>query len=188
MIILHFVVFVICSGHPWKYLVFLDRWNEHGELYVPDLSQTVPGTVRQRYGKVRVRAEECLIHVNQSDKGMDSSVERRRKTRTGILTWHLVIHTQKLTNVSFVFLRSQPSPITSKRIHNIIDYLTYEVWRYSCRGLYENHKFLFTLLLALKIDLQNKKVSDVRRLTLVRKNITWWRSKETQETMAGSGL
>lgn len=58
-------VVVICSGHPWKYLVFLDRWNEHGELYVPDLSQTVPGTVRQRYGKVRVWPEKCLIHVNQ---------------------------------------------------------------------------------------------------------------------------
>lgn len=37
-------------------------------------------------------------------------------------------------------------------------YLTNDVWRYSCRGLYVAHKFLFTLLLAFKIDLQTKKV------------------------------
>ena len=52
-------------------------------------------------------------------------------------------------------LRSEKSPIASKRIKNIIDYLTFEVFRYSCRGLYENHKFLFTLLLPLKIGLRS---------------------------------
>ncbi len=51
--------------------------------------------------------------------------------------------------------RSDKSPIPSKRIKNVIDYLTYEVFRYSCRGLYETHKFLFTLLLPLKIGLQS---------------------------------
>ncbi|XP_030832172.1 dynein heavy chain 8, axonemal [Strongylocentrotus purpuratus] len=50
--------------------------------------------------------------------------------------------------------RSEKSPIPAKRIANIISQLTYEVFRYSCRGLYENHKFLFTLLIALKIDQQ----------------------------------
>uniref|UniRef100_A0AAQ4Q6E3 AAA+ ATPase domain-containing protein n=1 Tax=Gasterosteus aculeatus aculeatus TaxID=481459 RepID=A0AAQ4Q6E3_GASAC len=54
--------------------------------------------------------------------------------------------------------RSEKSSKTPKRIANIIEYLTYEVFRYTVRGLYENHKFIFTLLLALKIDLQNKKI------------------------------
>ncbi|XP_048577391.1 dynein axonemal heavy chain 5 isoform X1 [Nematostella vectensis] len=54
--------------------------------------------------------------------------------------------------------RSQKSPIPAKRIQNIIDYLTFEVFRYTTRGFYEEHKFLFTLLLTLKIDLQEKKI------------------------------
>ncbi|XP_063956179.1 dynein axonemal heavy chain 8-like [Lytechinus pictus] len=62
--------------------------------------------------------------------------------------------------------RSEKSPIPAKRIANIISQLTYEVFRYSCRGLYENHKFLFTLLLALKIDLQlgNVKLKEFQTL------------------------
>jgi len=53
---------------------------------------------------------------------------------------------------------SQKSPIQAKRIHSIIEYLTFEVFSYSMRGFYEEHKFLFTILLALKIDLKEKKI------------------------------
>lgn len=49
--------------------------------------------------------------------------------------------------------RSQKSPITSKRINNIIEYLTFEVYRYSARGLYEKDKFLYTILMTLKIEM-----------------------------------
>ena len=55
--------------------------------------------------------------------------------------------------------KSKPTHIIEKRINNILDYLTKTVWKFTDRGLYEHHKFLFTMLLALKIDLNNGHVS-----------------------------
>ena len=49
--------------------------------------------------------------------------------------------------------KSTKSPITAKRIQNIIDYLTLSSSRYTARGLYEVDKFLFTILMTLKIQI-----------------------------------
>uniref|UniRef100_A0A146LY58 Dynein heavy chain 5, axonemal n=3 Tax=Lygus hesperus TaxID=30085 RepID=A0A146LY58_LYGHE len=49
-------------------------------------------------------------------------------------------------------LKSPKSKDTIERIDNILMFLTYQVWTYTLRSLYERHKPLFTLMLAMKID------------------------------------
>lgn len=49
--------------------------------------------------------------------------------------------------------RSPKSPITSKRINSIIEYLTLSVFQYTARGLYEIDKFLYTILMTLKLEM-----------------------------------
>ncbi|KAI9015067.1 dynein heavy chain and region D6 of dynein motor-domain-containing protein [Gaertneriomyces semiglobifer] len=55
--------------------------------------------------------------------------------------------------------KSAPSPIPHKRIQNIIDFLTFRAFAYIVRGLYEIHKILFVLLLAIKIDINANQVT-----------------------------
>ncbi|GAB1603179.1 hypothetical protein Ahia01_000598400 [Argonauta hians] len=64
--------------------------------------------------------------------------------------------------------RSAKSPITQKRIQNIIQCMTYEIYKYSVRSLYATDKMTFTLLLTLKIDLQIQKIKHEEFLTFIR--------------------
>lgn len=56
--------------------------------------------------------------------------------------------------VSLSFIRSETSVVIQRRINYIIEYLTYDIFKYKSRGLYEIHKYMFILLMTLKIDLQ----------------------------------
>ncbi|KAG8237935.1 hypothetical protein J437_LFUL017485 [Ladona fulva] len=59
---------------------------------------------------------------------------------------------QFLTIFDNSIIKSVKSTNTKERIENILRYLTYEVWVFTLRSLYERHKPLFTLMLAMKID------------------------------------
>ena len=47
--------------------------------------------------------------------------------------------------------KSQRSPRLSERIENLNEYHTYSVYRYTCRGLFERHKLLFSFQICIKI-------------------------------------
>ena len=64
--------------------------------------------------------------------------------------------------------RAGKNPITAKRISNIIKVMTYEMFTYAARGFYETHKMLFTLLMALKIQLANKDITHKELLTFIK--------------------
>ncbi|CAH4038578.1 unnamed protein product [Pieris brassicae] len=59
---------------------------------------------------------------------------------------------QFLTIFDNSITKSTKSNVTEDRINIILKYLTHEVWAFTLRSLYERHKALFTLMLAMKID------------------------------------
>lgn len=67
---------------------------------------------------------------------------------------------QFLEQFDLALLNSDKNAIVvQRRINNVIEYLTYAIFKYKCRGLYEVHKTLFTILMTLKIDLERGNIT-----------------------------
>ena len=87
---------------------------------------------------------------------------------------------------STIFFSAEKSPIPHRRLTNIIEYMTYQIWAYKARGLYETHKLLFTLLLCLRIDLQLGKVKPEEMQVFVKGGAS--RDLESEEKKPGKWI
>ncbi|TMW55127.1 hypothetical protein Poli38472_013889 [Pythium oligandrum] len=117
--------------------------------------------------ETKVKATEVndkILAAEDVKKGIDEKREHYRPvaTRGSVLYFGIVdfasvnvMYQTSLDQFLVLFRRaidvSEKSSLTSKRVSNIIDTLTYLVYRYVNRGLYEKDKLSFVLMIALKI-------------------------------------
>ncbi|XP_055341393.1 dynein axonemal heavy chain 8-like isoform X2 [Paramacrobiotus metropolitanus] len=113
-----------------------------------------------------------LIIADQTRKKINNAREEYRPVASRGSILYFLISEMTMVNVMYQvslkqFLglfdlsmaKAQKSTNVSARVQAIIETLTLTTFRYTCRGLYERHKFLFTILLALKTDLQKGAVT-----------------------------
>lgn len=48
--------------------------------------------------------------------------------------------------------RSMPDTILAKRLRNIMDTLTHNIYNYGCTGIFEKHKLLFSFQITIKLE------------------------------------
>ena len=122
-----------------------------------------------------------LIVASETEQKINTTREEYRPVATrGSILYFLIVELSKVNVMYQTSLRqflaifdgsiskSKPTHVIDKRINNILEYLTKLVWRYTLRGLYEKDKFLFTLLLALKIDLNTMRISHSEFMLLLK--------------------
>ena len=114
------------------------------KLQISEVTNSKINAAREEYRNVAVRGSVLyflIVEISQINPMYQTSLKQ-----------FLSVFDDSVT-------KSKSDKKIEKRINNILDYLTKSIWSYSLRCLYEKDKFVFTLLMALKIDLNAGKIS-----------------------------
>eukprot|EP00741_Cyanophora_paradoxa_P017811 tig00021017_g17202.t1 len=122
--------------------------------------------------KTAAEVQEKLANSSETEKKIVVAREEYRPVATRGSILYFLISEMAQVNVMYQtslvqFLglfdlsiaRSEKAPLPSKRIQNIIEYLSYATYCYITRGLFERHKIMFALLMALKVQMKTGDIS-----------------------------
>ncbi|XP_075981627.1 dynein heavy chain at 89D [Anticarsia gemmatalis] len=73
---------------------------------------------------------------------------------------------------SFSLRKAMPNVILSKRLRNIIDMLTKNVYDYGCTGIFERHKLLFSFQMDIKLEQSEERVSQGQLDFFIKGNVS----------------
>ena len=117
--------------------------------------------------KTATEVQEKLKNAAETEKRiMETREEYRPVAIRGSVLYFLVVGMTEVNNMyntslgqfMGLFLLSIDSagkaPLASKRINNIIEYMTYCVYSYIQRGLFDDHRLLFTFLATMRIAMR----------------------------------
>lgn len=76
--------------------------------------------------------------------------------------------------------KSLPDTALPKRLQNIMDMLTLNVYNYGCTGIFERHKLLFSLQITIKIQLDVGNVKQEEVDFFIKGNISLEKPKRTK--------
>ena len=142
--------------------------NSTGNL----LDDTSLVEVLQLSKETAVEVQAKLETAKQTDARISSAREEYRPVATrGSLLYFIIVDMASINPMYQVSLqqflalfdqsieRAAPAPLASKRIVNIVEYVTFHVTCYMQRGLFERHKQVWALMLTMKIQLINGDLS-----------------------------
>lgn len=73
--------------------------------------------------------------------------------------------------------KSMPDTIIVKRLRNIMDTLTHNVYNYGCTGIFEKHKLLFSFQITIKLEQDEGRVHQEQLDFLIKGNVALEKSK-----------
>lgn len=125
--------------------------------------------------------QEKLQNATDTEKMINSAREEFRPVATrGSILYFLIVEMGMVNHMYATSLSqflqvfdhaidvAEQSPLPPKRLSNIISSVTIKVYSYVIRGLYEEHKFLFAWQLALKVQLEAKRITFKEYRNLIR--------------------
>ncbi|KAI5166248.1 Dynein Heavy Chain 10, Axonemal [Manis pentadactyla] len=77
----------------------------------------------------------------------------------------------------FSLKKSLPDSILMKRLRNIMDTLTFNIYNYGCTGLFERHKLLFSFNMTIKIEQEEGRIPQEELDFFLKGNISLEKSK-----------